>query len=486
MPSEILESFQKIRRDDPQRRVIYLPASGQAVTTEQLAQLAAHLRNALHRAALPRGAVVAAALGNRPASIAAFLACCEGGHPFLPIDSATARDAMAAIGGGFHAGAVMTSTDDPIAGFSRRAPLGDNVTLAVADQEPSDTCAGAAVLKLTSGTTGAPRATLTSEAALVADSRTLMDAMGVAADDIQIAAIPLSHAYGFGNLLVPVLLQGTAIVMREAFVPQRLPEDARATGARIYPGVPFMFDFFNNHPPPDGWPPSLRTLISAGARLEQHTMERFRRTFDLKVHSFYGTTETGGICYDDSDDDVAEGTVGRPLKPVTVTLLPHENAPADGGRVYVEGPSVVRAYADDADAEVFADGGFLTGDLGAFDRQRRLVLSGRVSPFVNVAGRKVQPVEVERVLRELSVTADVRVLGVADARRGEQLVAFLVTRGPRKPTTLELRQFCASRLASYKIPRLFVFLDEMPLTARGKVDRAALEAAAQRASVGML
>jgi long-chain acyl-CoA synthetase len=256
-------------------------------------------------------------------------------------------------------------------------------------------------------------------------------------------------------------------------------------GARVFPGVPFMFDFFADHPPHDGWPPTLTTLLSAGARLERATVDRFRARFGIKIHSFYGTTETGGICYDDGDDEVADGTVGRALKSVSVWLVPHEHAPVGGGRVLVCGRGVATSYADGADPEVFVDGGFLTGDLGAFDVQGRLVLSGRVSPFVNVAGRKVQPGEVEQVLRELDGVLDVRVIGIADARRGEQLVAFLVMR-TTPPSIAELRGFCATRLASHKIPRLFLSLDRIPTTSRGKTDRAALHAAARSASTGML
>jgi long-chain acyl-CoA synthetase len=182
---------------------------------------------------------------------------------------------------------------------------------------------------------------------------------------------------------------------------------------------------------------------------------------------------------------VTEGTVGPPLKSVTISLVPHDEAPAGGGRVLVSGPGVVTSYADGADPDLFVAGGFLTGDLGAFDAEGRLVLAGRVSPFVNVAGRKVQPGEVEQILRQVAGLRDVRVMGVADERRGELLVAFLVMRGPR-PSVVELRRFCATRLASFKIPRVFVFLDEIPLTSRGKIDRAALDAAARAVSTGML
>lgn len=481
----IVEAFRRIERDDPTRPLIYLPAAGLVLTASDLASLSADIGAVLDAAHLPPGSVVGAALGNRPAAIAAFLACVARGHPFVPIDGGTATEDIAGIGRGLHAAALMVASEEPAPGFESRHPIAGGGTLAIADQPAAGPAHDACVLKLTSGTTGVPRATLTTEEALVLDSRTLMEAMEITAGDIQIAAIPLSHAYGFGNLLVPLLLQGTAIVLREAFVPQRLPGDARAVGARVFPGVPFMFDFLGEHPPADGWPPTLTNLMSAGARLGGATANRFHHVFGLKIHSFYGATEAGGICYDAGDDAVAEGTVGPPLRSVSVSLVPYPGAPPGGGRVLVRGRAVVTSYADGADPEVFADGGFLTGDLGAFDTAGRLVLSGRVSPFVNVAGRKVQPDEVEQVLREMPGVAEVRVMGVADARRGEQLVAFLVVSAAR-PTVMEFRRFCARRLAAFKIPRVFVFLDQIPLTARGKIDRAALEEAARAASAGML
>jgi len=484
MASAIVEAFRRIERDHPTRPLMYLPGAHRVITAADLAQMSASLGAVLDAARVAPGRVVGAALGNRPSAIAAFLACAERGHPFLPIDGGTATAELGHIGRRLNAAALMLATAEPVLGFQTRQAVG-HVTLVITDDPPAGPAHNASVLKLTSGTTGVPRATLTSEAALVLDTRTLMDAMGIGADDIQIAAIPLSHAYGFGNLLVPLLLQGTAIVMREAFVPQRLPEDARAVGARVFPGVPFMFDFFGANPPPGGWPPTLTTLMSAGARLGHATVDRFRAEFGIKIHSFYGTTETGGICYDAGDDAVTEGNVGRPLKSVTVSLMPHDGAPPGGGRVLVRGPGVVTSYADGVDPEVFVEGGFLTGDLGAFDGMGRLVLSGRMSPFVNVAGRKVQPGEVEAVLREVEGMVDVRVMGLADDRRGEHLVAFLVMRSA-PPSVVHLRRFCATRLASFKIPRVFVFLDEIPLTSRGKLDRTALDAAARAASTGML
>src|SRR5205814_6676983 len=145
-------------------------------------------------------------------------------------------------------------------------PGGDDLAIA-ARAEGTRRYPGTAMLKLTSGSTGAPKATLTTEAQLVADCTRIVAAMDIRPADIQIAAIPLSHSYGLGNLLLPLLLQGTSIVLRDGFVPHQVAADARRFSARVFPGVPFMFQYFLDNPPTDGWPPTLRRLISAGAPL---------------------------------------------------------------------------------------------------------------------------------------------------------------------------------------------------------------------------
>ena len=122
---------------------------------------------------------------------------------------------------------------------------------------------------------------------------------------------------------------------------------------------------------------------------------------------------------------------------------------------------VANGYADGPD-EAFADGGFLTGDCGRWDDRGRLSLAGRVSSFVNVAGHKVRPDEVEQVLRAMPGVADVRVIGADDSRRGEQIVACIVAERAGSIPALAVRRFCAARLAPYKIPRAVVFVGTDP------------------------
>ena len=481
MDSEFLERFDRVRRDGPDRPLIYRAATGQVITAAALAAMAEGLNATLARAGTAAGQPVISVAGNTPTAIALLLACRRRGVPLLPVDKGASSVEIASIARRF--GVRLVIAGRLAEGASVVSALDDGLSLFAFGERPSmgnSSWAGTAVMKLTSGTTGLPRATLTTDRNLVVDTAAITEAMGIRPGDRQLAAIPLSHAYGLGNLVCPLLVQGTAIVVRDGFVPHQFAEDARRFGITMFPGVPFMFDHLLQLLPADAWPDGLSRLMSAGARLEGDLVVRFHEKFGRKIHSFYGTSETGGICYDDSDAIDAEPTVGRAMPRVNVTLRPEESAPAGGGRVHVAGPAVAAGYARGgeaaADDDPFMDGGFLTGDLGRFDTRQHLEIHGRVSSFVNVAGRKVQPLEVEAVLRSAPGVTDVRVLGAPDPLRGQQLVACVVMDNGCRDSGAGLRAHCVNRLAPFKIPRRFLFLDCIPLTERGKTDRARLDA----------
>jgi long-chain acyl-CoA synthetase len=461
--STLVDAFTRLQRDNPDRPLIYLPASQSALSAASIAESAKRVETTLNAAAIEPERLILSAVGNVPLAFAVLLACRARSQALLAMDRGTTDAEVVALAEQFDAAAVIAADG----------------SLSIPTHQTRNTAyRNVAILKLTSGSMGRPRATLTPEEALISDGRTLAAAMDIRPEDVQIAAIPLSHSYGLGNLVMPLLLQGTAICLRDAFVPQRVPDDARQFQVRHFPGAPFMFDHMAAHPPPHGWPPSLTRLVSAGAPLEPSVAERFRAAFGVKIHSFYGTSETGGIAFDADEGPATDGFVGRPLPGVDISLRNADDT--RGGRVHVRSPAVSAGYAGVDDAESFVDGGFLTSDLATLDADGGLTLRGRISSFVNVAGRKVQPEEVEQALREFPGVTDARVLGMEDPQRGEKLVACLVMSSSR-PSVLELRSFCGRKLAAHKIPRAFVVLDRMPLTERGKIDRERLRALAAEA-----
>ena len=469
----IVDRFASVRRGDPQRPLIHLPTTNRTLTASDLDERCQEYQRLLASLGVEAGALVLCASGNRAATIPLLLACWTIGAPVLPVDAGTPIAEVVELAERFHASAVVVPAR--VADGSGARSLDDELSVLSGDAFPQPSYRGAALLRLTSGSTGVPKVVLTTEVQLLADTEHIVSAIGITAADAQLAVIPLSHAYGFGNLVMPLLLQGTPIVLRESFVPQQLAADARRYGARVFHGVPFMYRHYLEHPPVDGWPSTLTMLVSAGARLELETARGFHERFGLKIHSFYGTSESGGIAFDSDDDLDDVSTVGRPMPGVTIDLRRDAGVPPGHGRIHVRSQAVCPRYVGDApESGELGEGGFLTGDYGRVLSDGRLVLAGRVSSFINVAGRKVQPGEVERILREMDGVTDARVLAAADVARGEQVTA--VVAGPRGLTQAAVRQHCASRLAAYKIPRIVVFVERLPLTSRGKPDFRALNA----------
>jgi acyl-CoA synthetase (AMP-forming)/AMP-acid ligase II len=462
--SEIVQRFARIARDQPDRPLIYAAATNEVITASALWHAHLELRKRLSATGLQPDQLVVSAAGNRPASISLFLACLALRTPLMPVDAGSTPTEILEFAERFSASAIVL-------------PKGTDLEIVRHDGDPLD-YRQAALLKLTSGSTGLPKATLAAEYHLIADGERIIEAMGIAPIDIQMAAIPLSHAYALGVIVMPLVTQGTAMVLREPFIPQQFLLDGRRFQTRVFPGVPYMFNYFVANPPEDGWPPCLQLLISAGARLDPKTVDDFRARFGIKIHSFYGASETGGIAYDAGDAPSRDGDVGTLMPRVTVSVRPDEAAPPGSGRILVRSASVALGYLGNPDEEndPFIDGGFLTGDYGLVDESGRLTLSGRASVAVNVAGRKVHPAEVERVLRGMAGIDDVCVIAAPDRRRGQQIVACVATE--KSLSAMEVRQFCAASLAPYKLPRLIIFLRSLPTTSRGKIDHATLLALA--------
>ncbi len=466
--SVLLERFARVRADRGDEPLIFLPSGGHHLTAGQLWDDALALSEAFAQAGLGAGALVALAAGNDPATFVAWLAARMNDIALLPVDRTATRRELSDLMAEFGARASIVRAHDAVDGALRVGRVGLAIDPAHGDRS-SLSYPGAAALKLTSGTSGRFKAAWTTEAQLIADGVHILQAMEIRPRDVHVVAIPLSHSYGLGTILLPLFLQGTRIVLRETFVPQQVTGDADAYNARVFCGVPFMFDHFLAHPGDGRWPATLTRLMAAGARLDPATQARFREQFGVSVHSFYGTSETGGICFDSSDDPPGETRVGRPLPGVCVTLRPFPDAGPGVGQVHIQSDAVSVGYVNDPTPDPgFVDGGFLAGDLGRFDEEGRLILTGRVSNFINVAGRKVQPEEVEQVLRALPGVHHAAVLGIDDEIRGELLVACLV--GASRPGLLAVRRHCLTRLAPHKAPRAVVWLDALPVTERGKPD----------------
>ena len=395
---------------------------------------------------LQPGAVVGVQFGNDVRLPALLVALWRRGLVPVPLDRSLAKDAVAAALGMCGAAAIVRPNLEEGIAVERRSGARD---------------VDADFLKLTSGTSGAPRAVRFRAAQLLADCEAVCDTMGIGADDVNFGVIPWSHSYGFSNLVTPLLCRGVRVVVCEELLPRALLDGLVRSGATVFPGLPVIFQKLAEL---DCAPlPKLRLCISAGAPLSAATAEKFHARLGLKLHSFYGSTECGGIAYDACEEAVPEGCVGEPMRGVR---LAHDEA---SGRIEVRGPAVGEGYFPEADAEVLGGGRFVPGDLVRRAPQG-FVLAGRVSDFINVAGRKLNPAEVEACLRKMDGVRDAVVFGVPSALRGEEPVACIVG----DVSAAALRQFCTANLAAWQVPRDFWIVEALPFNERGKLSRRAL------------
>ena len=453
-------------------------------TVSDVARESREIRHELCRLALPPSAALISHVGNHPAFVSVLIACLDAGIPLVLLDGVSTEVELDAMVRRFGAAGVLVRDDDPAFRAWPRAALPGRLALARSEAgEPHDWGpAPPAVVKMTSGSTGLPKAILSSEQSLFADGKHIGEGMAITGRDVTLAVIPIAHAYGFGNVVLQLLQQGTTMAVRDTFAPRQLMTDLDEHAITIWPGVPFMFDHVRRNEPDALAIRKTRLLVTAGAPIDPHTVHFFKRRFRQKIHSLYGTSETGSIAFDATDDLWDPLTVGRPLPGVTVSFAGSEAAAPGDSRIHVAGESVTDGYAifpgepvDPRPLSEFVDGGYLTSDFGRLNPQGQLILSGRISRFVNVAGRKVHPEEIERVIRRLDGVANASVFGVPDDIRGERLVAWVQPRTGTKPSIAAIRAGCAGQLAAYKIPRQFVFTDHAPVDARGKVNRQALE-----------
>ncbi|MCX6937158.1 MAG: class I adenylate-forming enzyme family protein [Verrucomicrobia bacterium] len=308
------------------------------------------------------------------------------------------------------------------------------------------------LIKVTSGTSGTPKAIPFTHAQMLADGRHICVTMGILPDDINLAIIPFGHSYGLGNLVVPLLAQGTALVCADTPLPHALAALATRHRPTVFPAVPALLralaeadltlDAFR----------SIRTVISAGSALPAATGQAFYQKFGLKPHSFYGSTETGGIAYDSTGDDTLQGLgVGRALQGVTITQRPRD-------RIHVSSAAVSRRN------------GHRPADRARLQPDGRLVLLGRTGRMLKVGGRRLDLGDLEAELRRLPGILDAFVAPHPD--EPEHLAAVLAT--PLSP--LPLRVLLRAQLAPWKTPRRIVAVAAFPLTPRGKPDPAALRA----------
>jgi long-chain acyl-CoA synthetase len=438
-------------------RAIVQAADGQAVTFRELdvratAWLDAHVP-------APRDLAGRAVVFAAPNGIGWFeiiLGLWRAGAVVVPLDAAEPASAQKRLAELLHAGFRWDGTRLVAVPGGRR----------YRDPEVS-------LIKLTSGSTGAPRPLVFTAAQLLADGRQVTATMGIDRHDLNYALIPLGHSYGLGNLTMPLLAQGVPVVCGSAPLPHAIAADFAQWRPTVFPGVPVIWRALTasaatsakasaatSGAAPALELPSLRLGISAGAPLPPEVARDFAGRFGRRLHNFYGSSETGGIAYDTTGRATLAGGAGRAMHGVNLTLQ-------HGQRLRVCSAAVTTHGNRRRDGR---RGCWLMPDRVALDPHGGLTLLGRRGTTVKISGRRVNLGEVAASMRRLAGVRDVWV-GVSG---GIDPVLGAVVASDR--TVVELRGALQAGTAAWRIPKKILVVASLPVTARGKTDTRALQA----------
>jgi len=406
----------------------------------------------------PPGRVIAIQIGNHEDWPSLLIACLRRQLVVLPLEesiSAQQRDAALRL---CNATAVVSAVPSGAAPKISRLRTAD--TTGTWDRTPS-------LLKLTSGTTDAPRAIRFGSQQLLADCNQICDTMGISDADLNFGVIPISHSYGFSNLLTPLIVRGVPMVVSRDRTPRAVLADLARTNATVFPGTPIFYQAFcDMHDVPALR--QLRLCISAGAPLSGTVAKKFFEKFKLLIHSFYGASECGGICYDRDGTAFEDGVVGEPLKNVDVEII---DPTAPSSQIRVRSAGVGDGYFPEPDEQKLANGIFVPDDLLA-RTERGFKIVGRISDVINIAGKKVNPGEVEAHIIGFPGIKQAVVFGrpaAAGALRNEEVAACVVADVDlRENNLLEL---CRKTLSPWQVPKRIFIVDAIPTNERGKISR---------------
>ncbi|TDV37437.1 fatty-acyl-CoA synthase [Paraburkholderia caballeronis] len=356
----------------------------------------------------------------------------------------------------------------------------DEIASTLAADEPIN-------IQFTSGTTGNPKGATLTHRNVLNNGRFIAMAMRLSEQDSLCIPVPLYHCFGMVlAVLACVSVGATMVFPGEAFDPRATLAAVAEERCTALHGVPTMFIAELDHPDFASFDLSrLRTGIMAGSPCPIETMKRVVSKMHLsEITIAYGMTETSPVSFQSSTTDPLDKrttTVGRiqpHLEVKIVDALGNVVPVGETGELCTKGYSVMRGYWDDdaKTAESIVDGWMHTGDLATIDAEGYCNIVGRLKDMLIRGGENIYPREIEEFLFRHPKIQSVQVFGVPDAKYGEEVCAWVVLRPGEQATAADIQAFCNGQIAHYKVPKYIRFVDELPMTVTGKVQKFVMRA----------
>jgi fatty-acyl-CoA synthase len=340
----------------------------------------------------------------------------------------------------------------------------------------------------TSGTTGKPKGAVHTQANLLWNIESAIDAQEITANDHLLNPLPMFHVGGLCIQMLPVLAAGGTVTLHARFDPGAWIADVAARRPTISLLVPATLKAILEHPDWPGADLSSLRLINTGSSVIPRSMIDAVHARGIPVSQVYGATETGpvSIVLRAEDARAKAGSAGKPALHVEVRLMKADGsacARGETGELWIRGKNVVAGYwhqDGSIDTSAFADSWFRSGDLAYQDGDGFYWVAGRSKDMIISGGENIYPAEIENILADCAAIAESAVIGQDDAKWGEVAVAVIVKKPDALLDEAMVKVLFEGRLARYKHPRRVLFVENLPKTALGKVKKDEL-----RASLGM-
>jgi acyl-CoA synthetase (AMP-forming)/AMP-acid ligase II len=427
-----------------------------------------------------------------PEFIVAYLSIQAAGGVVVPLNTMSTADELGYVINDAGCKFAVTSNDaaTTVGGVAERAGI---PTLTIAPESnlelrrAAEVCQrdgeDVAALIYTSGTTGRPKGAQLTIDNVQCAIRTIGAVLGCRADDRFGTALPLFHVFGQVSVMMTTLSVGGALSLLPRFEAASMLELLRRDHLTMVAGVPTMWNAMLDAAQGESEGLStLRVAASGGASLPSEIARNFESKFGCILLEGYGLTETTATgTFNDPVRGVRFGTVGPAMPDVEVevrSVAGIQCDPGEVGGIYLRGGAVMKGYWNRAEdtAAVLSESGWLeTGDLGVMDADGYLKIVGRTKDMIIRGGYNVYPTEVEQVLYEHPEVKEAAVVGLPDRHYGEEIVAVIARTPGSQLDDAQVFAWTRGKLSSYKVPRVVLFLDDLPKGPTGKILKRAID-----------
>jgi acyl-CoA synthetase (AMP-forming)/AMP-acid ligase II len=478
---------------DKRQAAVILPDDGAEIDYGSLSDRADRLAGSLRQSGLDKGQVVAIVLPNGIEHVVSFLAVTRARLVAAPMNPAYKAEEFRFFLKDSEARTVITTSEaGPIVEAARsldlpvwtasRNPTGDvqisgpGFNSSTKDAPDAPLPEDIALLMHTSGTTGRPKAVPLTHANVMASVRNISAHYQLSPADTGLVVMPMFHGHGLIGATLSSLFAGAKVVLPNRFSAHAFWPLVQAHAVTWYSAVPTIHQILLVRAGPDNAPSRsrFRFVRSCSAELSPAMMKQLEDRFGVPVLEAYAMTETSHqVTSNPLPPGVRKpGSVG-PRANVEVAIMDNGKLLEVGnhGEVVVRGETVMHGYYRNPEANkvAFMNRWFRTGDQGFFDSDGYLRITGRIKDLINRGGEKISPTEVDDVLLSNPAVAEAASFAVPDPIYGEEIQAAVVPQAD--VTAAELQEYCRSRLADFKIPKVIHFVKELPKDSTGKVER---------------